>query len=51
MYIYSIFSRNVDTRSISPANQVADLPIHRLTPHCAKVMNNDDIFDGNPIYS
>ena len=41
-------SRNIDTRALSPAKEVADLPFSRIIPHCTGLggtFNPDLIFD------
>ena len=41
-------SRNVDTRSLSAPNTVADLPFHRIVPHCAGLeCRIEDVFDAS----
>jgi hypothetical protein len=40
-------SRNVDTRALSNANAIANLPFERVIPHCKSTCRNvKDIFDG-----
>jgi hypothetical protein len=45
-------SRNIDTRALSSASEVADLPFKRILPHCPVSKNSkiEDYFDGN-VYS
>lgn len=41
-------SRNIDTRALSQAKEIADLPFSRISPHCTPVggnFNPDNIFD------